>query len=145
MQAVIPVQVRYAETDQMGVVYHANYFIWFELGRTAFLDQLGWNYAEFEESGTVSPVTDIQASFRRPVKYGEHVQIRTWVESYDGLRVTYGYEITTEQHGVCVSGTSQHVCVRMDTFRPTSIRRSHPELHEAYLRAARSHTREKGE
>lgn len=57
------VQVRYAETDQMGVVYHANYLIWFELGRSALLDSVGLDYAELERAGFVSPVLNVEASF----------------------------------------------------------------------------------
>lgn len=135
-KSTIPIQVRYAETDQMSVVYHANYLVWFELGRTAFFDDLGYSYYDFEESGLVAPVVDIQASFKRPVKYGDDVTVTTWVESYDGLRITYGYEITTVANGICVTGRSLHVCVRKETFRPVSMRKIHPVLHQAYLDAA---------
>ncbi len=135
-KSTIPIQVRYAETDQMGVVYHANYLVWFELGRTAFFDELGYSYQAFEESGLVAPVVDIQASFKRPVKYGDDVLVTTWVQSYDGLRITYAYEIATAANGVCVTGWSKHVCVRKETFRPVSMRKLHPVLHQAYADAA---------
>lgn len=129
------IQVRYQETDQMGVVYHANYLVWFELGRTEFIATLGYQYHELEEQGVVSPVIDAAMSFKFPVKYGEKVTIETWLDSYDGLRVTYGYTIFNSHGKVAVTGTTKHVVVRKDTFKPVSIRKMFPEWHQSYLTA----------
>ncbi|TGB04654.1 acyl-CoA thioesterase [Halobacillus salinus] len=130
-----PIQVRYQETDMMGVVYHANYLVWFEIGRTAFIDALGFKYSEIENQGVVSPVIDANMSFKTPVRYGEDAQVKTWVEEYDGLRVTYGYEIVHGDGEIAVTGKTKHVIVKKDNFRPVSIRRSFPDWHEAYLKA----------
>lgn len=124
-------KVRYAETDQMGVVYHANYLVWFELGRAAVLDALNLDYVKMEKEGFVSPVLKVEASFLSPARYGEEVVIKTWVREYDGLRTTYAYEISANGR-VCVTGSSVHVCVRTDDFRPVSVRRSLPEWHKVY-------------
>lgn len=132
------VPVRYAETDQMGVVYHANYLVWMELGRTAFIEELGFNYADLEKEGILSPVTDLRATYKRPLRYGETATVKTWVEAYDGLRVTYGYEILTPQGETAVVGFSEHVCVKKDSFRPVSFRRIHPAWHEAYEKAKKN-------
>ncbi|WP_409305655.1 acyl-CoA thioesterase [Peribacillus sp. SCS-155] len=126
------IEVRYAETDQMGVVYHANYLIWMEVGRTQLIKDLGFNYAEMEEDGVISPVMDINASYKKPVHYGETVTIKTWIESYDGLRVSYGYEIISQSGEVAATGKSLHVCVKRENFRPISIKRHYPKWHEAY-------------
>ncbi|MFE8699310.1 acyl-CoA thioesterase [Cytobacillus sp. FJAT-54145] len=126
------IEVRYAETDQMGVVYHANYLVWMELGRTHLISELGFNYAELEKEGIISPVIDIQASYKKPVRYGEIAIVNTWIEEYDGLKVTYGYEILTQDGEVSVLAESRHVCVKKDSFRPISIKRKYPEWHEAY-------------
>ncbi|EDL65756.1 acyl-CoA thioesterase, partial [Bacillus sp. SG-1] len=91
------IEVRYAETDQMGVVYHANYLVWMELGRTKLIEDLGFRYADMEKDGIISPVIDIEISYKSPVRYGEKAFVKTWIESYDGLRVTYGYEILNEK------------------------------------------------
>lgn len=129
------IEVRYAETDQMGVVYHANYIIWMELGRTQFVKDLGFNYAALEEQGVLSPVLDIQASYKKPLHYGETATVKTWVEDYDGLRTTYGYEIYNQEGILAVSGSSLHTCVKKDSFRPISLRRKFPDWHEAYEKA----------
>lgn len=133
-----PIQVRYQETDMMGVVYHANYLVWFEIGRTSFIEALGFKYSEIEKQGVVSPVIDASLSFKTPVRYGEDASVKTWVQEYDGLRVTYGYEIVHENGDLAVSGQTKHVIVKKENFRPVSIRRSFPDWHEAYLQAMES-------
>ncbi|MDF1511406.1 thioesterase family protein [Robertmurraya sp. DFI.2.37] len=129
------IEVRYAETDQMGVVYHANYLVWMEVGRTALIKQLGFNYAELEKEGIISPVLDIQVSYKKPLRYGETAKIDTWIEAYDGLKVIYGYEIYTGKGELAVIGQSTHVCVKKENFRPISIKRKYPDWHSAYEKA----------
>ncbi|WP_085992103.1 acyl-CoA thioesterase [Oceanobacillus senegalensis] len=128
-----PIEVRYQETDQMGVVYHANYLVWFEIGRTKFIESLGLNYAEMEKENVVSPVLDANISFKKPIRYGEKAYVETWLEQYDGLRTVYGYYIKNETDDIAVIGTTKHVIVKRDTFRPLSLRKSFPEWHEKYL------------
>ncbi|WP_028782894.1 acyl-CoA thioesterase [Thalassobacillus devorans] len=130
-----PIRVRYQETDQMGVVYHANYLVWFELGRTDFIEALGFKYHQIEKQGVVSPVVDANIQFKKPIRYGESAYVETWLEEYDGLRITYGYKIFNEQQDLAVAGTTKHVIVKEGSFRPVSIRRSFPEWHEAYMDA----------
>lgn len=127
-----PIDVRYQETDQMGVVYHANYLVWFEIGRTKYIEHLGFNYADMEASHIVSPVTEVQMSFKRPVRYGEKVIVDTWLISYNGIRTVYAYEVFNENNEVAVTGTTEHVIVRKDTFRPLSLRKAFPDWHKAY-------------
>lgn len=129
------VRVRYSETDQMGVVYHANYLVWMEIGRTNFIEELGFKYADLENDGILAPVLDINVSYKQACKYGETVTVKTWLDYYDGLRIRYGYEIYKESGELAFTGTSTHVCVKKENFRPVSIRRTHPEWHEAYLNA----------
>lgn len=130
-----PIQVRYQETDQMGVVYHANYLVWFEIGRTAFIEELSLSYYEMEQAGVVSPVVHVEMDFKQPIRYGQPAYINTWLVSYDGLRTTYGYEITDEEGTIAVTGSTEHVVVKKENFRPVSVRRKFPEWHEAYQTA----------
>lgn len=130
--STVQIPVRYAETDQMGVVYHANYLVWMEIGRTKLIEDLGFSYAKMEESGILAPVIDIQASYKKPCKFGEKVTVKTWIDHYDGLRIIYGYEIYKENGELAVTGSSSHVCVKKETFRPISVRRLLPDWHEAY-------------
>ena len=133
MKVTTPIEVRYQETDQMGVVYHANYLIWFEIGRTKFIESLGLSYVDMEREGIVSPVIDVEMSFIKPTRYGEEVHVNTWLAEYDGIRSAYGYEVIGEDHEVCVKGLTRHVIVNKETFRPLSLRKKFPDWHEAYL------------
>lgn len=126
------IEVRYQETDQMGVVYHANYLVWFEIGRTKLIEQLGFKYAEMEKEGFVSPVVDIQISYKHPARYGDTVTINTSIQTYTGIRTIYAYEIKNEQGDLLCTGTSTHVVVKKGNFRPVSLRKVNPSWDQAY-------------
>ncbi|MFD2657098.1 acyl-CoA thioesterase [Gracilibacillus thailandensis] len=135
MKVTTPIKVRYQETDQMGVVYHANYLIWFEIGRTAFIEELGFEYHEMEAKGVVSPVVDANIQFKQPIRYGDDAYVETWLEKYNGIRTTYGYQIIGQDGEVAVTGETQHVIVKKDNFRPLSLKKQFPNWHEAYQKA----------
>ncbi|TDQ39753.1 acyl-CoA thioesterase [Aureibacillus halotolerans] len=126
------IQIRYGETDQMGVVYHANYVIYLEIGRTDFLASLGFKYNEMEESGYVSPVLSIDVHYKKALRYGDTATVYTWLEAYDGLKMTYGYTIVNENGETAVAAKSVHLCVTREGFRPVRVRTAFPELNKAY-------------
>lgn len=133
--AMTEATVRYAETDQMGVVYHANYLVWMELGRTALVEKLGCDYMAMEKAGVVSPVLEVKVSYKKPLRYGDVAKIKTWIEKYDGFRVVYGYEITNVREELCAQATSLHVCVNLNTFKPMLMCQHFPEWHRVYSQA----------
>ncbi|WP_335868961.1 acyl-CoA thioesterase [Bacillus sp. 2205SS5-2] len=126
------IDVRYAETDQMGVVYHANYLVWMELGRTKLSEESGYRYAEMEAAGVFCPVVDLRISYKKPLRYGEQAIVKTWIEAYNGIRLTYGYEIYTSKDELAIVAFSEHICVLKDNFRPVSIKKKFPEWHAVY-------------
>ena len=73
--ATTTLRVRYAETDQMGVVYYAHYFVWFEVARAELLRQQGWSYREMEASGVILPVIEAYCEYRRPARYDDQVEV----------------------------------------------------------------------
>ncbi|MDN5387987.1 MULTISPECIES: YbgC/FadM family acyl-CoA thioesterase [Bacillus] len=129
------IEVRYAETDQMGVVYHANYLIWMEVGRTALIKELGFSYAEMEKDGILSPVVDINVRYVKPLRYGETATVHTWIEEYNGFKTVYGYEIFNSASETAVKATSSHICVDGNSFKPVQFRKLYPKWHEAYEEA----------
>ena len=130
------VDIRYAETDQMGVVYHANYLIWCEIGRTKIIQDLGFNYAELEADGYVSPVIDFSIQYKAAMRYGQTATVRTWIESHTKLRSTYGYEILHEDGTIAATATSEHILVKKENFRPVSLKKIHPEWDAKYVEIA---------
>jgi len=112
MSIEITFHVRYAETDQMGVVHHSAYVVWIEEGRSAYMRAIGSDYAEIERSGYFLTVTEIHVRYLAPAHYGERVTIRTWLEDVRSRTVTFGYEVVQADTGqLLATGQSQHVCI----------------------------------
>lgn len=86
-------RVRYAETDRMGVVYYANYLVWFEVARTDWLRQTGWSYREMEADGVSLPVIEAHCEYRQPARYDDEIEIRTRAALLSPVRVRFDYEV----------------------------------------------------
>jgi acyl-CoA thioester hydrolase len=93
VESITPIRVRYAETDAMGIVHHAVYPVWMELGRSDFLRELGQSYAEWEAQGVMMSVGEIQVKYRAPAKYDELVEVRTRLAEAGRRKVVFIYEI----------------------------------------------------
>lgn len=132
------IEVRYAETDQMGIVYHANYLVWMEIGRAQLVKDLGFSYAGLEERGILCPVLGIDIQYKKAMHYGQTATVRTWIESHSKLRTTYGYEILHEDGSVAATGFSEHVLVRKENFRPVALYKIDPEWNQKYIEVARN-------
>jgi acyl-CoA thioester hydrolase len=143
-----PLRVRYQETDQMGVVYHANYLNWFEIGRTEWVRQAGISYKEMETRGLLLPVTDVEASFKQPALYDDWVTICTQVVEMSSVRVRFESRvlsgIATETLGdsyegeeppglLLVRGGTRHVWVNKE-WKPVRLAREAPEWYERMVR-----------
>jgi len=105
------IRVRYAETDQMGVVYHGNYFAWFEVGRVELCRQLGFEYKQMElEDDSYIVVADAHCRYKRPARFDDVLVIRTRVLSSQRRTVKFGYEITHQGSGeLLATGDTMHV------------------------------------
>ena len=106
-------RVRYAETDQMGVVYHSNYIIWFEVGRVEMLRQLGFTYREMErQDGTNFAVVEARCRFKAPALYDDLVLIRTRLLNVRDSLLHFGYDIVRDQDGTLLAeGETVHLVV----------------------------------
>ncbi|KXH81716.1 thioesterase family protein [Sporosarcina sp. HYO08] len=131
------VEVRYAETDQMGVVHHSNYLVWMELGRTALIQELGFTYAGLEADGYLAPVINVSIQYKSAMKYGQTATVRTWIESHKRLRTVYGYEILHEDGTVATTATSEHVLVTKEEFKPVLLSKVNPEWDAVYTKEQR--------
>src|ERR1700756_4698782 len=95
------IRVRYAETDQMGMVYHANHFVWFEVGRVELLRQLGFSYRKMEQDdGCCIAVVEARCRYKAPVRYDDEVVIRTRLKNVRESLVQFAYELIRESDGV---------------------------------------------
>ncbi len=93
------VRVRYAETDQMGIVYYANYLVWFELGRVELLRSLGLAYSKLEvDHGCILPVIEVKCKYRSPAKYDDEILIESWPSLVRGSVIRFAYRILRKAH-----------------------------------------------
>jgi acyl-CoA thioester hydrolase len=121
------IQLYYADTDMMGVIYHANYLKFFELGRTGLIEDIGYSYVGMEEAGYYAPVYDVQVTYKKPLRYGDQAFVKTWVDYNDGIKTIYGYTIVNGNDEICAEGTTTHIIVKKDNFRPTAFKKAFPE------------------
>jgi acyl-CoA thioester hydrolase len=106
------VRVRYAETDRMGVVYYANYFVWFEVGRTDWLRQTGWTYREMERDGISLPVIEAQCEYRQPARYDDEIEIATNGTLVTPVRVRFDYALSRAGDDTAIAaGHTVHAAV----------------------------------
>lgn len=95
----LELRVRYAETDQMGVVYHAEYLVWCEMGRTEYMRRLGTSYASIERSGTLLVVADVSIRYHAPARYDEIVRVETTLSDVRSRALTFDYAIFNAHDG----------------------------------------------
>jgi acyl-CoA thioester hydrolase len=112
-------RVRYAETDQMGVVYHSNYIIWFEVGRVELLRQLGFTYKEMESQDQCRiAVADVKCRFKSPAMYDDEILIRTHLKNVRESLIHFGYEILrATDRTLLAEGETTHIVVGHDMQR----------------------------
>src|SRR5690606_16039358 len=112
------VRVRYAETDQMGVVYHGNYAQYFEMGRVEWLRNLGLTYKFMEQKGGMLPVVSLTMNYKKPARYDDLLTVRTIFKKQQSVKIEFDYEILNEQDELLTTGNSVLVFVDMKTGRP---------------------------
>jgi acyl-CoA thioester hydrolase len=136
MSVITPVRVRYAETDQMGIVYYANYLVWFEIGRVEVLRTLGLSYRELEtEFGCILPVIEATCRYRSPARYDDEILIETRPSLLRGSVLKFAYRILRKE----VNGAEPALLAEGETVHvvcdPQLNKKPLPEQHAHALRA----------
>lgn len=110
--SVTTLRVRYAETDKMGVVYYANYLVWFEVARADLLRSLGWTYREMEEAGIILPVIEAHCEYRRAARYDDEIEVRTEGQIVSPVRMKFTYTVLRRADAVVsAEGYTLHAAV----------------------------------
>jgi acyl-CoA thioester hydrolase len=122
------VRVRYAETDQMGVAYHSNFFIWFEVGRVELLRQLGFSYKEMEtRDDCFTAVVDARCRYKSPARYDDELLVRTRLKNVRGSLIHFGYDVLRADGTLLAEGETTHIV--------TNAQMQRRALPEKYARA----------
>jgi len=117
----IQVRVRYQETDRMGIVYHANYLSYFELGRVEWLRNKGLDYARLEDSGVLLPVVNVSISYKAPARYDQLLSVETELVKIGGASLVFQNKIYDENKRLLVEGNVTLVATDSSSFKPIKI------------------------
>jgi len=129
------IKPRYAETDQMGIIYHANYIVWFEVARTDFFKELGYSYKRLENENIILPVLEVNCKYLKAAKYDEEVIIKTSLRFFKGIRLGLNYVIIDKLTGdKLVEGHTIHGFVDKN-LKPINIKKKNVEIYNLILEA----------
>ena len=121
----------YHETDQMGIIHHANYLKWMEEARVDFMDKMGFSYFKMEELGVMSPVLGINVEYKSSVKFDDIININVYIIEYNGVRMTIGYEIYNHDNTILHAKAESKHCFMKDN-KIVSLKKALPEFHQRF-------------
>jgi acyl-CoA thioester hydrolase len=129
------ITVRYAETDQMGIVHHSNYPVWFEVGRTDFIRKMGVPYSKIEKDGALLPLISMKCNFKGHAEYEDNLLVRTRIKEYNGVRLLFYYEIVKkDSNEIITTGETEHAWTDK-ALKPVNLKKFRPELHKILVEA----------
>lgn len=118
------IKARYAETDQMGIIHHSVYPVWFEEGRTNFIKMLGFSYSRLEKDGIMLPLASLECEYIKPVRYEDEVIIETSVSELRYAKIRFSYRVIMKDSGeLTAKGSTVHAFVNSKTFRPVNLKK----------------------
>ena len=127
--------VRYAETDQMGIVHHSNYPVWFEAGRTDFIKKMGLPYSKIEEMGFMLPLIELRCSYKGAARYEDEITVRTVIKEFTNIRITFYYEVyRNDEPGCITTGETMHVWTDRN-MKPVNIKRHSGQIYNLICEA----------
>ena len=128
MKSITIIEPRYHETDQMGVIHHAVYPVWYEVGRVDFLDETEMPYVKINEQGYHMALIDLHVNFIKPAFFGEKLELHTWVSEVTQARVKISYEMYNQKEELINQGSTTHVFVGED-LKIVNMKKKNPKLY----------------
>lgn len=123
------IRVRYAETDQMGIVHHSNYYVWFELARDEFIESLELSYRDIEEGGILMPLVETHCKYIIPAQYGQRLIIKTYIEELSPVKIVIGYEVYKEgENKLMARGTTKQAFVDRN-FKIVNLKKKNSDVY----------------
>ncbi len=130
MITTIIMEVRYAETDMMGIMHHSRYYPWFEAARTEFIKQIGMTYSEMEKMGVLMPLTETAAKYIDGLKYEDRAEVSCKLIGLSPARCEFEYTVRRISDGkITTIGTTRHGFVDCD-FKPLNLKKKYPEIYQ---------------
>ena len=126
---------RYAETDQMGVIYHTNYIVWFEVARSDFFKSIGYSYKKLEEENIILPVLEVKCEYIKPAKYDQNVRVETSIYMFKGVRFGLKYCVHDDETDVLLArGHTLHGFVDK-SLKPINIKKKNRIVYDVIIEA----------
>lgn len=123
-------EVRYAETDMMGIMHHSRYYPWFEVARTEFIKQVGISYSQMEKMGIMLPLTETGAKYIEGLRYEQKAEISCSLTELSPARCTFCYSVKRLSDGkITTTGITRHGFVSSEDFKPINLKKKFPELY----------------
>ncbi len=130
MQAETKLIARYSETDQMGIIHHSNYAVWFEAGRTDFLKKAGIPNKEIEEQGVLLPLYEMNCKFKSPARYEDEIIVKTKLEHIGKVRIVFSYQVLNAKDGsVLTTGETKHAWTNK-SLKPVNAQLLIPDIYD---------------
>jgi acyl-CoA thioester hydrolase len=127
--------VRYAETDQMGIVHHSNYPIWFEAARTEFIKSMGMSYSGIEERGFMLPLIELACRYKGAARYEDRLIVKTCVKQISYSKITFYYEVyKCSDNSLITTGETVHAWTNRN-LKPVNIKKHAPDIFELLSKA----------
>jgi conserved hypothetical protein TIGR00051 len=128
-KSVTELKVRYAETDQMGIVHHSNYYVYFEAAREDFIAGAGMSYADMEDKGIMMPIVETQCKYLEGAKYADVIEVHTTIEELSPVKVVLQYETIRKRDGrLLAKGKTVQTFVDKERFKIINIKKSYPDV-----------------
>ena len=120
---------RYAETDQMGIIHHSVYAIWYEQARTEFFNEIGFRYDEVEKNGVMTPLIELNCEYKRPAYYNQAVEIRTKIIKLTPVKFILEYDIYNQENQLINIGKTTLAWADAKTFKIINLQKKYPEVY----------------
>lgn len=121
---------RYAETDQMGIVHHSVYAIWYEQARTEYFNKVGIRYDEVEKNGLITPLIELNCKYKKPAYYNQEVEIQTKLIELTPVKFTLQYDIYDKNKNLINIGTTKLAWADANSFKIINLKKTKPEIYE---------------
>lgn len=135
MKTESKIVVRYAETDQMGIVHHSVYPVWYEVARTEFIQQVGMTYTQMEQAGIMLPLMELTSRYLLPARYEDELTIQVGITKLTHVKIEFTYEVFNREGILINRGTTLHAWTNLQ-LRPISMKKQFPEIYRLVVQAA---------
>lgn len=126
---------RYAETDQMGIIHHSVYAIWYEQARTEFFNEIGFRYDEVEKNGVMTPLIELNCEYKRPAYYNQEVEVRTKIIKLTPVKFILEYDIYNQENQLINIGKTTLAWADAKTFKIINLQKKYPEVYRLIEKA----------